>query len=73
MIECEGLGRPLLRTDESYQALNQNNELKNVTDTDRYDNPRTEAQAGLEAPLKFLCGVHGEFTVDGWDFKPTAK
>jgi hypothetical protein len=20
----------------------------------------------LERPLKFECGVHGEFTVDGW-------
>lgn len=24
-------------------------------------------------PLKIECGVHGEFTVDGWQARPSAK
>lgn len=71
IIECEGLARPLLRKDESYGATIRNNRLTNVADTDRYENPQTEAKAGLEAPLKFTCGVHGELTVDGWNTYPT--
>ena len=35
-------------------------------DTARYANQPTGAQAGLEQPLKFACGVNGELTVDGW-------
>jgi len=73
VIECQGLARPLLRCDESYGAVIHNNVLTNVSDTERYDNPRTDAPAGLEEPLKFECGVHGEFTVDGWDARSTAK
>jgi nitrous oxidase accessory protein len=67
IIECQGQARPLLRCDESYGAVLRNNALTNVSDTDRYDNPRSDARAGLESPLKFECGVHGEFTVDGWE------
>jgi nitrous oxidase accessory protein len=66
IIECQGQARPLLRCDESYGAVLRNNVLTNVSDTDRCDNPRSDARAGLESPLKFECGVHGEFTVDGW-------
>ncbi len=73
VIECQGLARPLLRCDESYGAKIENNRLTNVSDTDRYDNPQTDRRAGLEAPLEFACGVHGEFTVDGWEVRPSAK
>ncbi len=73
IIECQGQSRPLLRAKESDGAVMRNNELTNVSDADRYDNPRTNAHAGLEAPLRFECGVHGEFTVDGWKAGSTAR
>lgn len=66
IIECDGLGRPLLRNDESYTATIRNNHLTNVSDTDRYENPLTGAPVGLEEPLEFKCGVHEEWTVNGW-------
>lgn len=47
-------------------AVIHNNELTNASDTDRYDNPQADQRAGLEESLKFDCGVHGEFSVDGW-------
>ena len=50
-----------------------NNQLTNVSDADRYGNPRTGQHAGLQSPLQFECGVHGEFTVDGWQAQPSAK
>jgi hypothetical protein len=73
VIECQGQARPLLRCKESYAAMIRNNQLTNVSDTNRFDNPRTDQRAGLEAPLKFECGVHSEFTVDGWHTRPSAK
>ena len=73
MIECEGLARPLLRNDESYSAIIKNNVLTNVADADRYANPKTNARAGLEEPVKFECGVHGEVIVDGWQAEPSKK
>ena len=73
VIECEGQMRPLLRCKESYGAVIRNNTLTKVSDTDQYENPRTGKAIGLEKPLKFECGVHGEFTVDGWQARPVAK
>jgi len=73
IIECQGQPRPLLRSKESYGAVIRNNALTNVSDTNRYDNAKTDKHAGLETPLKFECGVHGEFTVDGWKAGPAAK
>ena len=67
IIECIGQPRPLLRRDESYGATVENNSLTNVTDTERYENKQTGAPQGLEAPLEFRCGVHGELAVDGWE------
>ena len=67
IIECQGQTRPLLRSDESCQAVIENNMLTNVSDTDRYRNVRTAARPGPQEPLKFTCGVHGELTVDGWE------
>jgi nitrous oxidase accessory protein len=72
-IECEGQARPLLRCKESYGSVIENNELINLSDTDGYANPKADRSAGLEAPLKFECGVAGEFTVEGWKAEPTKK
>jgi hypothetical protein len=47
--------------------------LTNVSDVDRYANPQADRPAGLEQPLKFECGVNGEFTVDGMKAGPTPK
>ena len=73
LIECEGQPRPLLRGKESYSAVVRNNTLVNVSDAGRFANPRTGKIIGLEQPLTFACGVHGEVTVEGWKTKPTAK
>ena len=70
IIECHGLARPLLRRDESYAAEIRNNQLTNVSDTDRYENRPTGAPRGLESPLKFTCGVHGELLIDGRETRP---
>ena len=71
IIECQGLSRPLLRCEESYGAVIENNRLINVADTDRYKNPPANRPVGLEAPLNFECGVHGEFVVNGWQVSPS--
>jgi hypothetical protein len=73
VIECEGLSRPLFRSKESYGALIQNNTLTQVADTASYENKRTDKTPGLEKPLNFECGVHGEFTVNGWKAEKSAK
>jgi len=73
VIECEGVSRPLLRHDASYGATIRNNQLVNVADTARYENPGPTAQAGLESPLAFECGVNGELTVNGWKTRRTGK
>ena len=72
LIECQGQARPLLRCQESYSAVIQNNRLTNLSDMDRYENPRSENTSGLESPLEFECGVQGEFTVNGWNARPSA-
>lgn len=73
VIECKGQPRPLLRNDESYEAIVQGNTLLNVSDTARLGNQTTRASAGLEQPLSFTCGVHGELTVDGWNADSSGK
>ena len=45
--------------------------LTNVSDAERLDNQLTKEPHGLEAPLGFQCGVHGEVTVSGCETKPT--
>ena len=70
-IECIDQARPLLRRDESYGATVENNLLINVSDTHRFKNPKSGEKVGLEQPLKFECGVHGEVTVDGWTASET--
>ena len=73
VIECEGEPRPLLRCKESYGSLVENNELKNVADAERLANPKAERPRGPTEPLKFECGAHGEFIVDGWTAAPKPK
>ncbi|MEI6232959.1 MAG: hypothetical protein WCT04_07900 [Planctomycetota bacterium] len=73
IIECQGQARPLLRAKESYGSTIRNNTLTNVADVDRFENARTDQTPGLEAPLKFECGAHGEFTVAGWKVQPSTK
>jgi len=72
-IECEGQARPLLRAKESYAATVENNTLTNVSDAEKVTNAKADRPVGLEKPLKFECGVRGEFTVDGWKARPTKK
>ena len=68
---ARGSRAPLLRNDESYGAVIESNQLTNVADTDRYDNPQTDAKAGLEEPLKFNLRrprrVHSRRVVDAQD------
>jgi nitrous oxidase accessory protein len=73
LIECVELPRPLLRNKESYGATIENNTLTNVSDADQLKNPKVDRAIGLEAPLKFECGVKGEITVNGWKARPTKK
>ncbi len=65
IIECVGTPRPLFRNDESGKAKISNNLLKNVSDTQRYSNPKGRSKPGLESPLSFECGVDGEMMVRG--------
>lgn len=67
IIECEGQARPLLRAQESYGATIENNALSNISDTEKLTNAKADRPIGLTTPLKFDCGVKGEFTVNGWD------
>ncbi len=66
LIECEGEPRPLLRCKESYGSVIENNTLTNITDAEKYKNEKADRVIGLEKPLKFECGMKGEFSVDGW-------
>lgn len=73
LIECVGEPRPLLRCKESYDAVVENNKLVNVSDTNKLTNPKTGRVVGLELPLKFECGVKGEYSVDGWKVLRTTR
>lgn len=73
LIDCEGTPRPLLRAKESYGCVVENNKLVNVTDADKLTNAKADRAVGLEKPLKFECGVKGEYTVDGWKAEKTKK
>ena len=71
LIECEGQPRPLLRCKESHGSVIRNNKFTNVSDTDKYENPGSNKPVGLETPLQFECGAHGEFAVKGWEARRT--
>jgi nitrous oxidase accessory protein len=66
LIECKGLSRPLLRQEASYRATVENNQLINVSDIADLPAQQLQRKPGLESPLAFQCGVHGELQVDGW-------
>ena len=70
-IECQGQARPLLRGKASDGVVVANNQLINVSDADRYANPKSDAKPGLDEPLKFECGAHGQFKVNGWTVTPS--
>jgi alpha-L-fucosidase len=61
-----GEGRPLFRNEESRGAAIALNELTHVSDAGPCPHPEGERRPGPAEPLRFGCGVHGEFTVDGW-------
>ncbi len=71
LIECKGQARPLLRAPESYAATVSNNTLINVSDAEKLTNAKADRHVGLKEPLKFECGVHGEFSVNGWNSGPS--
>ncbi len=73
LIECVGQARPLLRAPESYAAKIENNNLTNVSDVQKFTNARETRPVGLEAPLKFKCGAHEKFSVDGWKAGQTIR
>jgi hypothetical protein len=73
IIACEGQARPLMRAKESYAATVENNSLTNVSDAERLTNAKADRPVGLEKPLQFECGAHGEYSVKGWTAMPTAK
>jgi nitrous oxidase accessory protein len=73
IIECQGQPRPLLRCKESYGSVVNNNELTNVSDTDRYANTKTGQPVGPDKPLQFECGVRGELQVEGWKTNSVPK
>ena len=51
----------------------ENNSFVNVADAEKLKNPKADRPVGLEKPLKFDCGVKGEFSLDGWKTSPAAK
>ena len=73
LIECVGQPRPLFRNEQSYGAKVSGNRLINVTDSDRFQNAADDSVPGLQAPLRFTCGVHNELTVDDWNVERTEK
>jgi len=73
VIECKGQARPLFRNSQSYSAAVENNRLVNVSDAGKLANRKTGRPSGLAKPLRFAYGVHGAFTVDGWNAGPTVR
>ena len=73
LIKVKGVPRPLMRNLESYGAVIENNELVNVSDTNKFDNPRTDAPLGLVEPLAFRVGAEDEFSVNGAEISATAN
>lgn len=65
IVRCIGQPRPLLRNESMYEANVADNLLVNVSDSHRFDTSHSQT-AGLESPLRFACGVHGEFQIDQW-------
>ena len=70
IIKVNGLSRPLLRNEESYGAIIENNILTNVSDLNKLSNLDTGAPRGLLEPLLFTVGVDNKWMVDGFDLSP---
>jgi nitrous oxidase accessory protein len=73
LIRVNGISRPLMRNQESYGAVIENNELINIADVDDFKNPDTGAPRGLIEPLSFAVGVDGEFIVNGAELSAIAN
>lgn len=73
VVQCQGIPRDLIRGESGYRMRIENNRLVQVSDRDRYENPSANRTVGLESPLQFDCGVHGEWTVNGWEAKAKSK
>ncbi|MGF1535779.1 MAG: right-handed parallel beta-helix repeat-containing protein [Elainellaceae cyanobacterium] len=69
VIKVNGVSRPLVRNDASYDAIVENNTLSNISDASKLDNPDTGAPRGLLEPLSFRVGANEAFTVDGFDLR----
>jgi nitrous oxidase accessory protein len=67
ILECNDTPRPLMRNDESYGAVIENNTLVAVSDSAQFENPSTDAARGPTEPHHFHVGVNDEYLVDGWD------
>ena len=61
-----GGSRHLVRSRESYNATIENNTLTDVSDGEKLTNVWADRKIGIEKPLQFECGVHSEFSVNGW-------
>lgn len=73
VIKARGTSRPLMRNRASYGAVIENNQLVNISDANKFDNPTTGKPRGLGEPLLFQVGVGGEFTVDGAELSRTSR
>jgi hypothetical protein len=73
IFEFNGQSRPLFRNTASYASNIENNTLTNVSDSGNYSNPNTGALRGPTAPLNFVVGQDGEYTVNGWNIAPTSS
>lgn len=71
VITVNGTPRPLVRNEESYDAVVENNSFVNIADIDRWENLDTGAPQGLISPLLFPLGVMGRLTVDGLNLTET--
>ena len=70
IIKVNGLSRPLMRNEASYDAVIENNQLTNISDTDSFKNPDTGAPQGVTEPLRFRVGANGEFRVNDLEIRP---
>ncbi|NJN26604.1 MAG: hypothetical protein HC819_11800 [Cyclobacteriaceae bacterium] len=67
IVECIGIARPLLNSEESRKsAVVENNVLINVVDINDIENPDTPLTSGISNPLNFRCGYKKEYLVEGW-------
>lgn len=74
LIECIGQPRPLLRKLEGSSIRLSGNRLVNkgqLGDNTDSETKFIAGHSGPEAPLRFQCGVHDEYSVDQWQVRPT--